>query len=390
MPSAKRIDLIDALRGFALFGILIVNIAYFATAYAADLGIPNPLVNGWLDHAVQYAIAAIFEFKIYVLFSFLFGYSFVLQMEAAERQGANFKRRMLRRCLGLFVIGLLHAVFLWFGDILTTYAVLGAVLIFFHNVQPRTAVILGITCIAICVLFWIFIAAVLLLSSGELETTAELTAQAREATVAYRGGFSDVLEQRLADLPYYAFTIWFVQGPTALAMFFFGLAAAKSDVLRRPENYRRVFRRVLVWGLPVAIPAAIFYSISVFRPVDDALLYAGVLLAILLLPLYPAIYASAITLFSFRPAGAKLVAILAPVGRMALSNYVLQSVLMGLIFYGYGLGQIGRLRPPEVLLIALTIFAVQIPVSTLWLRHFRYGPLEWVLRAFTNWQMPRR
>lgn len=123
----ERQQMVDALRGFALLGILVVNIASFASTYYG-LGIPDPMALSLADRGASFVRAFVFETKFYLLFSFLFGYSFTLQMRSAERGGKAFVPRMVRRHVGLWVIGVVHAVLLYYGDILTTYAVLGAVL----------------------------------------------------------------------------------------------------------------------------------------------------------------------------------------------------------------------------------------------------------------------
>jgi len=126
--NKTRIQDIDALRGFALLGILIVNITFAASGFPIHVA-QDPAYQSWLDHAVHWVSATFVDMKFYLLFSFLFGYSFQLQMEAAQRAGASFRPRMLRRLGGLFVIGALHAIFLITGDILSVYALIGLALL---------------------------------------------------------------------------------------------------------------------------------------------------------------------------------------------------------------------------------------------------------------------
>lgn len=387
-PTApRRIALVDGLRGFALLGILIVNITYFSTAYLRDLGLPDPQATSWLDDATQWMMALLFEYKFYILFSFLFGYSFVLQMLSAERHGKSFARRMLRRLLGLFVIGSLHAVFLWHGDILTTYAVVGLFLLAMRGVSPKVAVAVGVVVLAAYAALWLMFTAVLSLEPFELDL-GESMIEARDATAAYRGGFGDVLDQRLIELPYYLSSIVLVQAPVAFAMFLFGLAAAKINLFAEVARYRRDFKRVLMIALPIGVVGAIAYAETTFLDPNDPLLYAGLSIAALTAPFLTGSYVSIFVLASTKRAGAAVINALAPVGRMALSNYVLQSVLMGLVFFGYGLGYFGELGPFQTLLVALAIFATQIPISAWWLNRHTYGPLEWLLRAFTNFTIP--
>ncbi len=385
--APKRIALVDGLRGFALLGILIVNITYFSTAYLRDLGLPDPQATSWLDEATQWMMALLFEYKFYILFSFLFGYSFVLQMTSAERQGKKFGRRMLRRLLGLFAIGSLHAVFLWHGDILTTYAVVGLLLLAMRDVQPKVAVAVGAVVLGAYAAFWLMFTAVLSIEPFELDLSESMT-EARDATLAYQGGFADVLSQRWAELPYYISSIVLVQAPVAFAMFLFGLAAAKINLFNEIARYRHQFKRGLLIALPIGIIGTIAYAKTAFLSPEDPLLYVGLSIAALTAPFLTWSYISFFVLGSTKRIGAAIINALAPVGRMALSNYVLQSILMGFVFFGYGLGYFGELGPFQTLLVAFAIFAAQIPVSAWWLNRHTYGPLEWLLRAFTNWTIP--
>ncbi|MFC7589743.1 DUF418 domain-containing protein [Nonomuraea antimicrobica] len=148
-PPASRVHEVDVVRGFALAGILVANIGYFADpGYAQSGDMPIP------DGPVALAITAFVLTKFYIVFSFLFGYSFTLQMRSAERAGASVTARTLRRCLGLFVIGVLHGILLWIGDILTLYAVLGLVLLGLRNLRPKTAVVIGSAIVGVLTLLW--------------------------------------------------------------------------------------------------------------------------------------------------------------------------------------------------------------------------------------------
>lgn len=386
--SPKRIDLVDGLRGFALLGILLVNIPYFATAYLADLDLDDPLSNSWFDSASEYTISLLFESKFFILFSFLFGYSFVLQMQSAERQGAKFSSRMLRRLLGLFVLGSLHAVFLWHGDILTLYAVLGLFLFVMRGIKPHVAVIVGSIITASYALLWMLVALVVELSDAELDDTDEYAREAAGATVAFRGSFGDVIGQRLSELPEYLGSIYFGQGPLAFTMFLFGLAAAKSGLFTDLDRFKPWFIRALKIGLTVGLAGNIFYALMMRSDIDNPLLWAAVGVVFICAPLLTSAYVSALVLGSATRLGAGLIALLAPVGRMALSNYVLQSILMGFVFFGYGFGLFGEVGPFTVVMIALAIYAIQIVVSMAWMSRHQYGPLEWLLRGFTYWQRP--
>lgn len=384
----RRIDLVDGLRGFALLGILLVNIPYFATSYVSGLGIDDPQSNSWLDSAAEFSVMMLFESKFYILFSFLFGYSFVLQMQSAERERAKFSARISRRLLGLFILGSLHAVFLWHGDILTLYATLGLLLFVMREIKPHVAVIIGAIGTFFYALVWAGLALVVELIPEELADKAEYAREAAGATVAYRGSFGDVLSQRLSELPEVLAGVFFAQGPLAFAMMLFGLAAAKSGLFTDLPRYKPLFIRALKIGLPVGLAGNIFYALVVRSDIDNPLVWMGVSVVFICAPLLTSAYVSALVLGSATRFGAGLIAVLAPVGRMALSNYVLQSVVMGVIFFGYGFKLHGEVGPFTVMMIALAIFAAQVLLSALWMSRHSYGPLEWLLRGFTYWQRP--
>jgi len=386
----KRIELVDALRGFALFGILFVNIVYFATAYTADIGLANPQSTSWADTATLWVSTTFFETKFYLLFSLLFGYSFVLQMQSAERQGKSFKPRMLRRLVGLFVLGCLHAVFLWEGDILTVYALLGALLICFRNVQPRSAAKAAVIIVGVVGIGWILLALLASTDPTALEIDVdEETTTAIEKTAAMRGSYGDVIDHRLGELGSFVWAVLLIQAPIVFAMFLAGLAAAKAGVFESVDRYRSGFMRMLAFGLPVGLLGALALTWTLFGAgIESAWVIAGFGVTVFTGPFLMGAYVSIFALAAAGQLGRKVIAVLAPVGRMALTNYIFQSVLMGLVFYGYGLGQFGRLSPFEVLLVAISIYALLLGFSHLWMQRFKYGPLEWLLRAFTYWERP--
>ncbi len=385
----RRIEIVDGLRGFALLGILVVNITYFATAFTYDRGIDDPAFRSTLDELARWVVTLLFETKFYLLFSFLFGYSFTLQMESAARQGAGFVARMLRRLAGLFLIGALHATLLWHGDILTTYALTGLALLWLRDLKPRTALrtaaILLLTMAALAAL-----AGLALLSEPPAEFDyGAARAEALAATEAYRGSFADVLGQRFEELPWFIGFILAFQAPTALAAFLVGLAAGKLRVMADPARFRGLFRRVLIWGAPIGLAGAVVFAVASDDVTNEGASLLGFAVDIVTAPLLTASYVSAFVLMSLTARGSKISHALAPMGRMALSNYLLQSLVCGFIFFGYGFGLIGRLGPFSVLLVAFAIFLTQIPLSAWWMARHQYGPLEWLLRALTNWSIPR-
>jgi uncharacterized protein len=382
----ERQSLVDALRGFALLGILVVNIASFSSTYYGA-GIPDPMAQSVLERAALLVRTLVFETKFYLLFSFLFGYSFTLQMQSAERSGKSFVPRMRRRLVGLWVLGLLHGVLLYHGDILTTYAVLGAVLLLLRRrsdvFMARAAVFLVLA----TSLLWAGIG-YLLVKAGVSNDTRMAYADALAALAAYRGTPATVIVQHLRELSQIWWITGLVQAPTALAMFFAGFIAGRRELFANAEAYRPLFWRLLRWGLVIGLPGAAVYAFPSIR-LDSAVreLY-GLAATLLTAPFLTAAYAAGLVLLMMTPRGRVIEAMLAPAGRMALTNYLMQSLVCAWLFLAYGLRWIGTIGPLAATGIAFAIFAAQLVLSRWWLDRFVYGPVEWMLRAFTNLELP--
>ncbi|MET8704397.1 DUF418 domain-containing protein [Kitasatospora sp. NPDC004723] len=381
-----RLADVDALRGFALFGILTVNITYLASAYHGT-GVDEPGLGSALDTGVRAVVALLFEAKFFLLFSFLFGYSFTLQLDSAERRGARFTPRFLRRLAGLFVLGVLHAVLLFPGDILTTYAVLGLILLALHRIRPRTAVRTAVVLFAVTSTAYLLLA--LALRGADGGDPAAVAADAQRATEALRGGFGSVVGAHLDQLPSVVFLLVFFQAPAALAAFLLGLAAGRHRALSDLARHERTLRRLQAVGFPLGLLGAGVYTWSALaHPGVSAQVFAlGV--DVITAPVLAAAYAATVLRIARGRHGRRLVAVLAPPGRMTLTNYLTQSLVCVLVFTGVGAGLVGRVAPAGVALIGVALFAVQAVCCRRWLARHPYGPVEWLLRALTTLSRPR-
>jgi len=383
--ASTRLLQLDALRGFALLGILMVNIGAFASAYFG-LGVGDPQFAGPLDRAVRWVVALLFETKFYLLFSFLFGYSFTLQMDSAERAGKPFVPRMQRRLLGLLLLGLAHAVLLYLGDILSTYALLGLVLLALRGRSDALLLRWARRLIALTALAWALLGVLLLMTSSS-GFAPELQAQALAAQQAYLESPASVVAQHLRELPSTLGLVWLVQGPCALAMFLLGRLAGGRRWFEG-EGWREGLRRWTPWGRPalglaLGLLGSLGYASVAAMALGDGWTLLALALDLLTAPFLTLSYVLGLMTLFQRPAGGRLLAWLAPAGRMALSNYLLQSLVCALVFTAYGLGQMGQVAPLGGLLIALGLFASQLCLSRWWLARFAYGPVEWLLRALT-------
>lgn len=251
--SGRRIAEVDILRGFALFGILITNVMVATTlwSFGGTSDDPRLRFDGRFDHLVSAAIGALFEGRFYLLFAFLFGYSFTLQIAAAQRAGVSANARLLRRCLALLAIGLAHVFFLWIGDILTLYAFLCLILIPLKKLTPRTAVITG------AVLYVVWCGWNVLSSDGGDGVSVLVSAfDLQRIHDGYTGTLGDTFANQMWLAPIFIAVIWLSQGMTAFGMFLIGMAAGKRELLSDRETLRRWTPRVLVGGLAIGLPVS--------------------------------------------------------------------------------------------------------------------------------------
>ncbi|WP_433207986.1 DUF418 domain-containing protein [Nocardia sp. CA-107356] len=379
--SGRRIAEVDILRGFALFGILIVNVnvATLIWSFAGTDDDPRLGFDGTADHVVNAVVEGLFGGRFYLLFAFLFGYSFTLQIAAAQRAGVSANPRLLRRCAALMVIGSAHVFVLWIGDILTLYAFLCLILILLRWLGPRAAVISG------AVLYGVWSVWAFLPSSGGVAALADVF-DVLALHEAYTGSFGDTFAMQLSQGPWWMLLTWFTQGVPALGLFLIGMAAGKRTLFTDREMLRGWAPRVLVGGLAVGLPVSAVTFANVMDWLEPPPYWGGI--QELVNPFMTFAYIAGIIMLTESGRAARYLALLAPAGRMAASNYILQSVVLMVIYTGYGFALADDVPPAGVIGIALVTYAVQIVLSERWLRSHAYGPVEWVLRAATYLSVP--
>ncbi|MGW4243103.1 DUF418 domain-containing protein [Nocardia sp. NPDC004722] len=376
----RRIGVVDSLRGFALFGIVVTNTAV-ATMLWSSPGVGDelrPIFDSTADRFVYALVDGFFLGKFYLLFAFLFGYSFTLQIAAAQRAGTAPVPRLLRRCLALFVIGLAHVLLLWLGDILTLYAGLCLILVLMRGIRPRTALITGL------VLYVGFASLAFVPGNGGMSGLGQIFDLQRMHD-GFTGNFVDTLSAQLTFGPRFMLFTWLGQGIPALGMFLVGLAAGKRRIFEDAEWMSRWLPRGLAVGFGVGLPVS---AISVIvQSVHGSMPAYWYGVQELVNPLLTIGYVAGIVwLTRYRWAGP--VVWLAPAGRMAASNYIGQSVIMMLIYTGYGLALADRIPPAGVVGLAVATYLAQLQISAWWLRRHPYGPVEWLLRAATYRSVP--
>ena len=371
-PS-ERIDAIDVLRGIALFGVLAINVVNEFRVSIFEEFLPVADTTGTLDRAVQTFLTMAIELKAMALFSLLFGIGMAIQF---ERLTPNPRRGMLlmRRLAILLVIGVAHLFLIWNGDILTEYSLAGFIALPFLW-GPRWLLAAGAS-----VFLALYLVMPLLPPVVPWPTTAWITNHVAEARQVYgTGGFLEILTFRIGEtasiLPLHVFIL-----PRTIALFLFGMFVWRTDVVRRPPTHGRLLVTVAIVGVLVgaALTIASEEPALLGLPLPGRMGASLERLATLLLATG---YAAAIIGFVSTRPGKRLLAWAAPLGRMAFTNYLAQSVVFGWIFYGYGLGLFGRVGVVTALAIGVCVYVAQVMISAQWLRYYRFGPIEWLWRS---------
>jgi len=392
-PLADRIATLDVIRGFALLGILIMNIQTFAMPSSAYI---NPTAFGdlsGLNSWVWMLSHVLADQKFMSLFSMLFGAGICLFADRAEAKGQRPAALHYRRMLWLLVFGLIHAYLIWYGDILVAYALCGLWAYAFRRCRVKTLLIFGLVLVAIS-------SALDLITGLSLDhMPAQAVAEIRNAwqpsvaeidaeLTAYRGGWSEQLPLRAKTAAFFQTTLflttiaWRVTG-----MMLIGMALFRSGVLGAQRSERFYWTLALIGGLVGLAPilsglainqrAQFEFEYSMF--IGSQYNYWGSIgLAI-----------SYLCLIVLAVRGRWLTGLqsrLAAVGRTAFSNYIFQSLLCSLIFYGHGFGQFGHINRSQQLLVVVSIWVLQLLLAPYWLARFRFGPLEWVWRSLTYWR----
>lgn len=395
VPARERIDVIDVLRGFALFGVLLANALWYFSGFGdlTQLEVQQLPANS-LDPVVFELERFFVTDKFISIFSFLFGMGFALQMRRAAERGVPVKHFYVRRMLWLLAFGIAHALLGFYGDVLHLYAVLGLLLIGWVARSERSLVGWGLAFavvlpVAVRALAW----GLPLLTDGAIDPEAVSEAR-RGVAFAHHAEFAGssyagVIRANAIDLWSRLSTDVLVASVLAsFGKFLLGVWAGRTGLLAGESV--PWLRRGVAWGLVLGVACegtvvadAIFPALDTgtwgARVAEAALWDAGVLAL-------ATSYVCAIVLLFRRPDWNRTLGFLAPVGRMALTNYLGQSVACILIFYGVGLGWYGHVGPTAVLGISVVVFAAQAAASAWWLRRFQFGPAEWAWRSLAYGQ----
>lgn len=387
-PTAPgdRIVSLDALRGFALLGILVINIWYFSMPL---VGGENPPLFGdfsGANYAAWFVSHVLFEGKFVTLFTVMFGAGIILFTESKERKGQPALTLHYRRTILLLLIGLGHAYLVWYGDILVVYALCALLAVLARNWRPRTLIVVGLLLLVIPFVLFVFMGAFVHEVPDEALQAWQPTDEQIQAEIdAYQGGWIDQMDHRIPTALavhtslFAMYHFWRTTG-----LIFIGMALFKTGVLSN-ERSERFYRRLLIGGGVVGL--GLILTGVWYRSYHDWAFVESVFFA----PQFnywgslalAGAYIAGIMLWCRHRSSGVVTSAFSAVGRTAFSNYLLQTVLATSIFYGHGLGLFASVSRAEQLGIVLLIWGIQIPLSMLWLRYFQFGPVEWVWRTLT-------
>lgn len=400
VSPAERVAELDVLRGVALFGVFLMNLVGFAgNGIMATRGQLAALPTAELDHVARFAAEWLVADKANTIFAFLFGLGFYIQGERAAARGAAFERIYLRRLTLLLLFGIAHLLLIWTWDILHLYALAGFLLFALRRLSSRALLALGLALALLARIVQEGLAEYTSLGGWHgwpsfYTDEAVLARQAEAASGDYPALVQTFAVYTWADYLLNGLLIaWLLY---ALGRFLIGGWVGRHGWLQEARDHLPGFRRVMVWTLPMGLILAGLGTAMVDRETRGLLgewehwYIVGSSVKLLAAPLLATGYVCAIVVALHTPFGRRLLRPFRHVGRMALTNYVAQSFVIGIVLFGVGPGLAlgGRIGTTVVWVIVIFGFGVQMLVSRYWLSFFSYGPLEWVWRGLTYGAWP--
>ena len=357
IEAVDRLVALDILRGIALFGVMVINVVFEFRVSIFEQFLPTYPPLAPLDKAISAFLEAAISLKAFALFSLLFGAGLAIQFDRLAQKPRAIL--LLRRLLALLAFGIIHATLIWNGDILIEYALAGLIVLPLLY-GPRW--LLALAAVALLILY----ATSYLGRMVPLPDFPWMMGHVVEARRVYaNGSFADILRFRIGEIAAIApLHVWVL--PRTLALFLVGALAWRTGVLQRASEQRWLL-------LGVALIAAVLtpWMSWVLKTVTLALAYGAFIIAV-----------------ASTPMGVRLLGWAAPLGRMAFTNYIAQSLIFGWIFYGYGLGLFGKLGVAAALTIGVVTYIALVFASRWWLDRYRFGPVEWLWRALMYGRMP--
>ncbi|MEO7393954.1 MAG: DUF418 domain-containing protein [Chitinophagaceae bacterium] len=396
VKDVNRSPVLDILRGIAILGIFINNI-YGFTGYGFLTEKHKQQFSTYpTDNIISFLQTMLIEGKFYSLFSLLFGIGFSIIIIRNEQKGINAFKVFYRRIAILFLIGAAHIYFLWEGDILLLYAILGFVLPLFKKCSDK-GLLIWATVLILSPLAIDVIKILLQLNPGDFlqpiaesidkKTGVPLDDGWRTYLFKDGSGWQEWRNYQSSSFIYrYQSLLNNNRIPKVLGMFLIGFYVGRKMMYVNLSNYTTLLKKLMIWGFVIGIPASFAMAWfagdgknvyqSAWGLLDTFFYVIGVV------PLSLA-YVSAICLFWIKTKGINKLSVFAPVGRMALTNYLLQTIFGVFIFYGVGFGMGQKIGPVYFIPAAIGFYLLQVLFSNFWFKYFQYGPIEWVWRQLT-------
>ena len=371
----------DVLRGFALLGILVVNIQFMGLSSAN--GARGEWTYGLANGSATFIIASIFAGKFYLLFSFLFGYSsnYIIRGERANRT------RWIKRCFVLIALGALHFTFLWHGDIIFIYGIFGLLVTFFFFRTDKTLRIWTRVTFILSATIVLLVGALVYISERYFpQESFQSPVETKLDEILLNGTFLEAIPARLELWVYGISTGVFLQGGLAFAAFLLGVRMARIQFLASPidtQKNSKLMKIGFLLGAPIQIIAAIILvqNEQSLKP-SEAIYLLALFSSFIAAPLLSMFYIGVIRkLVEEKP---RILSWLIPAGKMSLTIYILQSVVTTMIFGPWGFGLFQDLQTWQVLLLAFTIWALLVYFATKWLERYKQGPLEQFVNILTR------
>lgn len=390
LPARERLVSLDILRGIALLGVVIGNSAlYSGRAFAGEP--PNPSA---LDTAARYIGEIFVESKAQTLLCMLFGFGFAMQLLRAERRGEPVMGIYLRRLVVLFAIGWAHVLLLWWGDVAWGYALGGFGLLAFQRASDRTRLVAALVLAFVPVIVWQLpgMAERLLqvvMSPADFGAAIDRIAQVIHSPSRAHLSWEHARFALIWDAQVWSWYFFWILG-----RFLLGYTVGRQRWFERDgADHLPAFRKLLWWGLAAAALGTaqiVAHDLRLLPRVHGSAPLAIVYAVVGQLDYFGMafVYVAGVVLLVQRPRWRRVLAVIAPVGRMPLTTYLSQSLVATFVFYHWGLGWAGSASAAGCLAFSIALFALQVAWSHLWLHYFDLGPLEWLWRWLVYLKRP--
>lgn len=402
VKANEREIFMDVLRGFAILGIFIANLNGFSW-YREGLPANSPYLLPQADRSMSFLHHLFIEGKFYSIFSLLFGWGIALQFKRAAANGINALPTVRRRLFFMLLLGAVHLL-IWPGDIVFFYGLLAFLLLPLRKFSNKVLLITGaVLILSPILLYWLKMTwpvlnypSKLLIDTGIKVDGAIMNIKSEEEflNVMKTGNWLDQLKMNISGFFFrYQYLIFVSRVPKVLGMFLIGYVIGRSDFYKNIEQHRKLVYTIIVAGLLIGLPANFFLAKQMQDHMRDYFelkmngWYQTIAYALGVVPLALA-YVGIFMLLFKTTTGKRIMSLVAPAGKMAFSNYIMQSLIGNFVFLGAGLGYMWKMGPVYYTIFGVLVFIGQVIISTVWLKFFNYGPVEWLWRSATykKWQ----